>query len=589
MQAVAARARAEGVGAAEVLALVARTLAAGTPVSGPLGAVDPAALDLPEPPSAAPELLGALHEVLVAPADRRRRGVHYTPPALAASLVGVALALPGPAGQAAAPTVCDPSCGGGAFLLAAARALRAGGVDPRTVVAGCLRGVDVDPLAVAVTRASLGVWARAEGMVEPPEARVVVGDALVDPWPGPPPDLVVGNPPFAGQLASGTARRGAADAAGRALLGRRTGYADTAGLFLVRALDEVVPGGVVALVQPQSLLAARDAGAVRAAVGERGDLVELWVAGDRVFQAGVHVCAPIVRRKGAAPPVRRPSVVIRRGADLRPVGTVPAAELDGDAGWAPAWARAEGVPPVILGRRPTVGEWCDTSAGFRDEFYAVAPLVDEVDAGSAEGVVRLVTSGLVDPGRCAWGERATKVAGRRLTAPGLTPAVLERAGATDPRVRAWAARRLVPKVVVATQTPVVEAAVDDEGSWWPSVPVISVVCARVPDDAEHRWLVAAALLAPPVTAWALARAGGTALGPRSIKLSARQVATVPLPSEESPWREAAAGLAAAARDGGPDDDALLAAGELLTRAHGLSVARGRELLAWWSARLPGRR
>ncbi len=141
------------------------------------------------------------------------------------------------------------------------------------------------------------------------------------------------------------------------------------------------------------------------------------------------------------------------------------------------------------------------------------------------------------------------MAGRRLLAPGVTRPALEGAAVAEPRLRSWAARRLVPKVVVATQTAVVEAAVDDGGTWWPSVPVISVVCERVPDDTEHRWLVAAALLAPPVTAWALGRAGGTAMGSRSVKLSARQVAAVPLPVEEGPWSEAARLLADAAAAG----------------------------------------
>ena len=109
----------------------------------------------------------------------------------------------------------------------------------------------------------------------------------------------------------------------------------------------------------------------------------------------------------------------------------------------------------------------------------------------------------------------------------------------DRRLAAWADARLRPKVVVATQTRVVEAAVDDDGSWWPSVPVISVVLDPDHDDDETRWLVAAALSAPPVSAWAAERSGGTALAPQALKLSARQVLEVPLPVDRDAWAEGA--------------------------------------------------
>ncbi|HYF47309.1 MAG TPA: N-6 DNA methylase, partial [Acidimicrobiales bacterium] len=82
----------------------------------------------PMPDSATSDLLGLAHEALLAPADRKARGAHYTPPALADRLV--ALTLP-PRPE----RVLDPACGGGAFLLASARA----GVPE-------LCGVELDPL-----------------------------------------------------------------------------------------------------------------------------------------------------------------------------------------------------------------------------------------------------------------------------------------------------------------------------------------------------------------------------------------------------------------------------------------------------------
>jgi hypothetical protein len=156
----------------------------------------------------------------------------------------------------------------------------------------------------------------------------------------------------------------------------------------------------------------------------------------------------------------------------------------------------------------------------------------------------------------------------------------------DPRLAAWADARLRPKVIVATQTRVVEAAVDDDGSWWPSVPVISVMIDAEDDDAEHRWLLAAALSAPPVSAWAAERTGGTALAAHALKLSARQVMEVPLPVDCDAWAEGARLLRQVGPAVGDDERArrLAAAGQVLTEAHGLSAIDTAVVFRWWAGR-----
>jgi hypothetical protein len=133
---------------------------------------------------------------------------------------------------------------------------------------------------------------------------------------------------------------------------------------------------------------------------------------------------------------------------------------------------------------------------------------------------------------------------------------------------------------------VVEAAVDDDGSWWPSVPVVSVVLDPDHDDDETRWLVAAALSAPPISAWAAERSGGTALAPQALKLSARQVAEVPLPVDRDAWSEGARllRLVAPALDDDARARALLDAGRVLTAAHDLPGPVGSEVLRWWAER-----
>jgi hypothetical protein len=126
----------------------------------------------------------------------------------------------------------------------------------------------------------------------------------------------------------------------------------------------------------------------------------------------------------------------------------------------------------------------------------------------------------------------------------------------------------VPKVLLATQTAVLEAAVDEPGTWVPSVPVVSVE----PGTADDLWPVGAVLCSPVTSAWAAAAYLGAGLGPATIKLSAAQTLTIPWPAGR--LDDAAELLRAGDLDG---------AGVASTRAYGLPRAEAAEVLAWWRA------
>ncbi len=141
-------------------------------------------------------------------AERRSTGSHYTPPELVGPLVKHALdpvlksrlsAAKTPAEKERAVLsikVCDPACGSGHFLLAAARHLgkelariRSGEEEPapdqlreavREVVTHCIYGVDKNPLAVELCRVALWLESHAE---DKPltflDHRIRCGDSLV--------------------------------------------------------------------------------------------------------------------------------------------------------------------------------------------------------------------------------------------------------------------------------------------------------------------------------------------------------------------------------------------------------------------------
>ncbi|MCP3962315.1 MAG: N-6 DNA methylase [bacterium] len=111
--------------------------------------------------------------------ERKTTGSYYTPSSLVDCLLDSALdpvldeaaAKPDPEAAILALTVCDPACGSGHFLVAAARriakrlaAVRSGEDEPspeavqhalRDVVGRCLYGVDINPMAVELCKVSL--------------------------------------------------------------------------------------------------------------------------------------------------------------------------------------------------------------------------------------------------------------------------------------------------------------------------------------------------------------------------------------------------------------------------------------------------
>jgi SAM-dependent methyltransferase len=446
--------------------------------------------------------------------SRKQRGAFPTPPDLVERVVDATLPEVRP-GQRV--NVLDPACGDGRFLVAAAASLSAAGA------VAAVSGVDIDAAAVRACRKAV---AGAPGVVA---ARIEHADALGCDWGDERFDVVVGNPPFLSQLATATTRGGASRFGGGP-------YADAAAEFLALAVRLARPdGGRVGLVLPQSILGSRDAADVRADVDRRAALVWSWWSPRRVFDAQVHVCALgfELGHRAAAAPVRRP--------------------------WSLVVVDALGVPPVpALATAGTVGDRARLSADFRAQYYGLVPAVDDHLAGSP-----FVTSGLIDPAHCRWGERVVTFAGRRFARPRVERSRL------DPAMRRWADRLMVPKVLVANQTRVIEAVADAGGRWLPGVPVIT---AR-PATPAGVWPLAAVLTSPVATAWAWHRAAGTGLSARTLRLGPRWLA-------ELPWPAGTLGPAVEAlRDGD-----VVACGAAVGESFG--VGGSDALLHWWCAQLP---
>jgi hypothetical protein len=391
-----------------------------------------------------------------------------------------------------------------------------------------LTGVDIDPDAVAATSADL------------PSALVHCDDALGHAWGDQKFDLVIGNPPFLSQMSALTTRGGASNRGGGP-------YADAAAEFLALSGELVdVDGGRVALVLPQTLLATRDAEAVRRLIDERAEMIWSWWTGERVFEAQVHTCAIALE-----------------------FGSASAGE---HGSWAHVVTSRSGIPGLPQELKTasdgTLGDRALLNANFRDEYYGMIPAVGDHSEGP-----RLITSGLIDPGRSLWGDRAVKFAKQRFDRPRLDLSKL------DSKMRRWADKRLVPKVLVANQTRVIEAVCDSTGEWLPAVPVIGIYPHRAKHglDAEVdlAWEIAAVLTSPIASAWVWHRSGGTGMSANSIRLGPVVLADLPWPSGDL------APAVAALRRGD-----VRQCGLALLDAHGAADADVcEELFSWWVASL----
>ena len=210
--------------------------------------------------------------------DRKSTGSYYTPTSLIDCLLDSALdpvldraeREPDPEAALLALTVCDPACGSGHFLVAAARriakrvaAIRTGDPEPPPervrealgdVVGRCIYGVDLNPLAAELAKVSL--WLETLDPGRPLaflDAQIKVGNSLI----GATPALIgQGVPDEAFVALEGDDKR-VVTALKRQNKAERSGQDDLFGDDIAPTLDAAVAGELGALIRggrPASLV-----------------------------------------------------------------------------------------------------------------------------------------------------------------------------------------------------------------------------------------------------------------------------------------------------------------------------------------------
>jgi SAM-dependent methyltransferase len=247
-----------------------------------------------------PGILSEVYEsALVADEERAELGIHYTPPGLARRLLSE---LPVEVIAPEERHVLDPACGSGTLLVAAHDRLRA--LQPpdwpdrvkHEDLRVHLRGIDIDPFAAEIARLALLLNAMPAGNGWHVENRdSLSADLLLE---GTQPSIIVANPPW-------RHRRGGGEAVERA------------DAFVLTALRLLRPGGLLAVLLPQSWLDSNASSDARQALRSSCDLFETWSLPIHTFPTSAARAAAVLARKRSDERGHRLMRVIRPGGLAR--------------------------------------------------------------------------------------------------------------------------------------------------------------------------------------------------------------------------------------------------------------------------------
>lgn len=229
----------------------------------------------------------------VGPAETKaiaRGGAHFTPPALARTIVEQTLAQVSNLQSRRELVLLDPACGSGAFLHEALRALRRIGYEGRVVLVGRDTSKAAISMAKFVLVNAIADWSPRGGH----ELQLEVGDSLTAALPTA--NVVLMNPPFVSWKALTSEQRGhMREVLGPSLSGR----GDYCMAFVTRALDALGQGGALGTLLPGSLLALQGADRWRQSISEVANVRFIASLGDYgLFRyAQVQVCAVVLAKQ----------------------------------------------------------------------------------------------------------------------------------------------------------------------------------------------------------------------------------------------------------------------------------------------------
>ncbi len=495
--------------------------------------------------------------------------------------------------------VIDPTCGTGNFLLVAALHLASLSEETEIenqdrlvwIVENCIYGADLDPEATRLAVSNLVQLTGGKADSSKISKHFYTGNALLlneetdtlfgsfDPtWSSVFPevfdsysagfDAVIGNPPFLNQLKSETALDSAVAGHLKKSMGENAQALTNAATLFLAAATRIIKeaSGRIAFIEPLSIIATRDSEPLRKSVDEAGHLEAMWICEDQVFDAAVQTCVVFINQS------HHGGIKVYAGESGVFVAEVPKEATPGE--WSRFIYAARSLPNFEIASGPALSEIAEATNDFRDEYYGLIGHVIDKESAESHKFPKLLTVGKVDLAQALWGDSDTKFAKDKYLHPRVDVDALSK------KLQKWAKVRLQPKVIVATQTRLIELFVDEAGEYLPSIPLASVT----PLQPENLWKVAACLAAPPISLLAYQRLAGAGMSAEVLKLSARNLLKLPLPADDEKWNLGSELLRSShSLSGSRRTEELEAFGYTMCEAYELSDHQ--EIMDWWLERL----
>ncbi len=430
--------------------------------------------------------------------------------------------------------ILDPSCGPGLFLLAAGQWLvrqllliRFGLEQPspthqqqarEEIARRCLFGIDIDPSAIAGAHLLLDHWVHPDDPTEGQRHLIVADtlDATKHFFSHRKFDIVMGNPPFANAIEKEV--EGAIQAAKQsrsdsfADLG---GTADLAYYFLARAHEFARPDGAVGFVLPRAFLSTRSSLLLRQRLRQERPPALIFAPSDPFLFPGanIFVCAIVLRQTKTC---------------LAGVDRLESITINSD-NW---WSDLAGSSISIDTSTPRIADhfeiFASMTAGMAYDLcgFVIEATEQDLAIPLSEQYKRLVTTGLIEPGRCDWGQKKC----RYLKLSFDRPIILLSHHDAPRTIRERLKRVDRPKILVAGLSLRVEAFLDETGIYTGAVSTYTIIDRD--DNIEQLRRLADYLNSDEATHRLQAELGATALGGGRITLTKAFLAGLP-------WQEKA--------------------------------------------------
>ncbi|MDX2145206.1 MAG: N-6 DNA methylase [Rhodospirillaceae bacterium] len=224
--------------------------------------------------------VSSTYAVLIGPEKRKALSAYFTPPAVAAAAMRAARAF---LDKKSNPTILDPACGGGSFIVPITRELvgrqLASGLSiPRACNAALKQvyGLELEPDLARLAERLLGRMLEREFSYKKKLPLVIRRANALSARKVKKHTAIIGNPPYGRVLdtVSSTVLRRAGDAA-------NGGHTNLYALFILRALDWVQPGGGLVFILPTSFVAGPYFAGLRKEILARASVVSIDVHNQR--------------------------------------------------------------------------------------------------------------------------------------------------------------------------------------------------------------------------------------------------------------------------------------------------------------------